>query len=152
MTGATMEQIDMLFDPVFQEDQYYNEIQLTNQIVDSLNRLDLKSAYSAITSTLWNSGMPCHDFDRLDKTKTTSLLKYCEWKGKQIPCSAIFSTFPTDQGMCCTFNIKAAEQLFSGETYPRLLKNLQSSDQSTQIYSHKDSYFTEPGKNKGSTT
>ena len=146
MLDGTMEQIDMLFDPVFQEDQYYNEIQLTNQIYDSLNRLDLKNAYSAITSTLWNSGMPCSDFDSL---KDYSVFKYCEWKGNQIPCSVIFSTYPTDQGMCCAFNIKAAEEMFIGETYSQLITNLQNNENFKETNFPFESYDAEPGINKG---
>jgi hypothetical protein len=53
------------------------------------------------------------------------LLKYCQWKGKEIPCSAIFTTFPTDKGMCCAFNLKAADEIFTGRTYSKLITDLQ---------------------------
>jgi hypothetical protein len=144
-----MEQIDMLFDPVFAADQYYEEIKQTNQIVDVVHRLDMKSAYAAITSTLWNSGMPCTDFDSTNNNNGLSVLRYCEWKGTKVPCSSIFSTYPTDQGMCCTFNIKAAEQLFAGETFPHLIEYLQNLKGSSEMESSFISYSSEPGKNKG---
>ena len=45
------------------------------------------------------------------------MMKYCEWKGTQLPCSAIFKTSPTDRGMCCTFNLRAAEEMFKDKEY-----------------------------------
>ena len=30
--------------------------------------------------------------------------------------------------MCCAFNMKAADEIFSGETYPNLVKKLQDYD------------------------
>ena len=148
ITDSTVEQIDLLFDPVFEADQYYNAIRETNQIVDSVHQLDMKSAYPSISSTIWNSGMLCSE-DSLNQKNGLSVLKYCEWKGKKVPCSSIFSTYSTDQGMCCTFNIKSAEKLFVGETYPQLIKNLQNIEVSQQKDSSQISYHTEPGKNKG---
>ena len=35
-----------------------------------------------------------------------SMLKKCFWKGRRLDCAAIFTVFPTDRGMCCTFNMK----------------------------------------------
>ncbi len=106
--GEQAEPLDLLFDPVYENDIHNNETLMTNKIVDTLQRLDKISSYPAFLSTFWNSGMPCSE------SEENSILRYCEWKGQQVPCSAIFSTFPTDQGMCCTFNMKAAEQLFLG--------------------------------------
>ncbi len=46
------------------------------------------------------------------KDGKNSLLKKCKWKGIEIPCSSIFKKFPTDQGLCCSFNMKAADEIF----------------------------------------
>jgi hypothetical protein len=59
-----------------------------------------------------------------------SILRYCEWKGEPVPCSAIFTTFPTDKGMCCAFNMKAADEIFAGRMYSSLVKELQDEDRS----------------------
>jgi len=64
-----------------------------------------------------------------------ALLRYCNWKGKTIPCSAIFTKFPTDKGLCCVFNIKAAEDIFSGNMYPQMLKNMQTIDNNSAFVS-----------------
>ena len=144
-----MEQMDMLFDPVFEEDQYYHEVIQTNQIVDSIHKLDMKSSYISTTSILWNTVIPCTDSESSSKENDKSILKYCEWKGTQVPCGAIFSPYPTDQGICCTFNMKAADKLFSGGTYPQLIKNFQNVDKYPGIEATLDQVTTEPGKSKG---
>ena len=141
-----MEQLDLLFDPVFYEGQFNKEMLLTNQYVDSIQRLDKEKSYDVIMATLWKTGMPCSDLQVSRKTDDTSVLKYCEWKGKQVPCAAIFSTFPTDQGMCCTFNMKAADELFSEKNYSNLIQNLQNLE---HFPSPAIKQNTEPGRTKG---
>ncbi len=87
----------MLFDPVFQEDQYYNEVIQTNKIIDTISRLNISRAYLSVMSALWNTGMPCTDSESSIKGSELSVLKYCEWQGKKVPCAEIFLPYPTDQ-------------------------------------------------------
>jgi hypothetical protein len=141
-----MEQIDMLFDPVFQEDQQNSEVIETNKIIDTINILDFKSAYQSIITALWHTGMPCTDSESSIKSSDLSVLKYCEWQGKKVPCADIFLPYPTDQGICCTFNMKAADLLLVGETYPQLIKNFQNSTTSSE---KNEPLYAKPGKNKG---
>ena len=49
-----------------------------------------------------------------------TVLRYCEWKGRPVPCAAIFTKFPTDLGMCCSFNIRAAEDIFQDGAYAKV--------------------------------
>jgi len=49
-------------------------------------------------------------------------------KGLEIPCSSIFKTFPTDRGMCCSFNMKAADEIFQEKSYSTFIQNLQDND------------------------
>jgi len=87
----------------------------------------------------------------------SSLLRYCEWKGIPISCSAIFTTFPTDQGMCCSFNMKAADEIYVKSEYRDLLQAMQSSDKNASFLpSTLPSYYVDnhepktiPGRNKG---
>ena len=80
-----------------------------------------------ITQILWYSTLPC--FDLINTTSNhrneKSLLKSCFWKGVELPCEAIFKTFPTDRGMCCAFNMKSAEEIFRDKMYSNLVKELQ---------------------------
>ena len=93
-------------------------------------RLNKTVAFPGIFSILWYSTLPCFDVKGVTSSKDgeKSLLRYCTWKGIEIPCSAIFDTFPTDQGMCCAFNMKNAEEIFQGKLYSNLIQNLQNDD------------------------
>jgi Amiloride-sensitive sodium channel len=64
-------------------------------IIDTVNKPDLiqlASIHNPIKSSCYFQNF-------------RSLLKYCTWKGKPVPCGSIFKTIPTDRGMCCAFNL-----------------------------------------------
>ena len=155
------DQSDFLFDPLFEEDQEFNIMKDTNEIFDSFSRLNMSASYPNIFSALWYTGLPCFDLKDLTSKKEgeRSILRYCEWKGLRIPCSLIFKTFPTDRGMCCSFNMKAADDIFIGKTYSKQVETLQKQD---EYYSLTDPVLpafyidngepkTVPGRNKGLT-
>ena len=88
------------------------------------------------------------------------MLKQCIWRGQALPCSEIFKTFPTDQGMCCTFNMKKAEEMFQANQYQRLISMMQDQDKNLSFDHQKINVdnqhwkFTEnptpqAGRNKG---
>ena len=56
------------------------------------------------------------------------MLKKCIWKGEAMPCSELFKTFPTDQGMCCTFNMKKADEMFKDSQYRKLINLMQNKE------------------------
>jgi len=122
-------------------------------------RLNSREAYKTIFQNLWYSSLPCFDVIGVTAQKNgeRALLKYCEWKGLPISCAAIFTTFPTDKGMCCSFNMKAANEIFRGISYPAVVKNLQEWDKNNS-FSNSTLPFefayglepkTIPGRNKG---
>ena len=47
------------------------------------------------------------------------------WKGKEISCPAIFEMQPTDRGMCCSFNMEKAENIFQKSKYSELISQAQ---------------------------
>ena len=63
------------------------------------------------------------------KSIDRAILKKCTWKGVDVPCSAIFQKFPTDQGLCCTFNQKAADEIFLTSDYLDAIMEKQNYDQ-----------------------
>ena len=97
-----VEQLDLIFDPVFSEDQNYHITQQTNKVHDASRNFNLSPSFENLFSALWYSSMPCYDLKGLTAhfDKDSSFLKYCEWKGIAMNCSNIFTTFPTDIGMC----------------------------------------------------
>lgn len=122
-------------------------------------RLDQTKSFPSLFSTLWYAGLPCSDTRGMTGTRDgeKGILRYCEWKGKQIPCASIFTKFPTDLGICCSFNIRAAEDIFQGDVYPNLVTKLQKTDRNLSFgdstpplyYTSKNEPQTLPGKNKG---
>jgi len=130
-----IEQMDILIDPVFEQDLNNGIIKETNQVQKTIKNLNRGKTFKNIFQAMWNTALPCFDLKNVtaDKAGERSILRYCEWKGLSIPCSAIFSTFPTDKGMCCSFNMKAAESIFKGTTYPQLVQELQMKDKFISI-------------------
>ena len=57
--------------------------------------------------------LPCLDLKDLTSSYPgqRALLKKCLWKGLPVDCAAVFDVFPTDRGMCCTFNMKKVPKL-----------------------------------------
>jgi len=92
-----------------------------------------------------------------EKDSDNSFLKYCEWKGVSVPCAAIFKTFPTERGICCSFNMVAAQDLFIKRTYSDLVHKLQTTDMQgiflNRTVLNSSSFDTvhtaEPGTNQG---
>ena len=89
--------------------------------------LDLDSKLFEI---LWYTQLPCFDISGITSNVSddTALLKRCYWKGKQMSCSTMFKMQPTDRGMCCSFNMEAAEKVYKKSRYTESLKKLQTRD------------------------
>ena len=64
----------------------------------------------------------------LIKVSCIGMLKRCKWKGRIISCSSIFSMYPTDRGMCCTFNKQKADEMFKKSRYTEQLERLSNQD------------------------
>ena len=150
---------DMLLDPQFQEKKKIAVSEKKKEFKDMFKKLNRTKSFQAMFSTLWYASLPCFDSKGMtaDKDGEKSVLKYCEWKGMQISCAALFTKFPTDQGMCCSFNIRAAEDIFQGQTYSKLVSQLQAIDKNASFgdstppkkYMLNKEPTTLPGRNKG---
>ncbi len=143
-----------------------NQLNLASKYLETnyrrmFQRINKTSGFEGMFSILWYSGLPCFDINGVTSTKDgeKSVLKSCFWKGVKIPCAAIFSTFPTDQGMCCAFNMKAADEMFQQATYAELLMKKQAADKMSSFmdfnvpswYAMKGEPKIQPGINKGLT-
>ena len=121
---------DLLLDPKLKNEKKIAVQRSKDGFMETLSRLDKTKSFTSVVSNLWYATLPCFDVKGVtsEKNGEYSVLKYCQWKGKPVSCSAIFTTFPTDRGMCCSFNMKAADQIFKGTEFPQLVKSLQNSD------------------------
>ncbi len=127
--------LDFILDPNLKSEADLAIARKKSNYKNMLSRIDFKKAYEALFSILYMANLPCFDTRGFtaEKNGERGNLKYCEWKGKHMSCSAIFTTFPSDQGMCCSFNMKAAESIFKGTTYPQLVQELQMKDKFISI-------------------
>jgi hypothetical protein len=108
---------------------------------------------------MWYASLPCFDIKNLTAKANgeKAILKYSEWKGKPVPCSAIFTSVPTDYGICCTFNMKAAEDLYLPSQYSQVIQERQRFDKKFSFadssvptwYANKSEPKAVSGRNKG---
>jgi hypothetical protein len=59
------EQMDLLFDPVFEDIQLYNVMKKTNQVIKEMSDLTIEESYLGLFSTLWYMDTPCFDSTEL---------------------------------------------------------------------------------------
>jgi hypothetical protein len=119
--------------------------------------LQIFSSFQNIFSVLWRSKTPCFALGDLGVKSNPgqTILSNCKWKGLDVPCSAIFSQFPSDKGICCSFNMKEADKIFQGETYVQLVNSLQMIDTEQELDNtsflglYSTTQETNPGKSKG---
>ena len=97
---------------------------------ESFKKMNLDKSYPSLFEILWYTQLPCFDVENVtsDFRDQYGMLKGCFWKGVEVPCSKVFDTFPTDQGMCCTFNINKAEEMFTKGKYNDMVNFMQIRD------------------------
>ena len=112
----------------------------------------MDKSYTALFELLWYSQIPCFDVENVTsykegygiRTETRVLLtslqvfligmiKSCVWKGKNLSCASIFSMYPTDHGMCCTFNKQRADEMFKASRYQEEVTKLSSQDKESSF-------------------
>ena len=85
--------LEYMFNPKLNSDITKGANRLRTVYKDMFKRLNQTAAFKSMFSMLWYSTIPC--FDVKDITSQTDgekgMLRYCQWKGKAIPCSAIFT-------------------------------------------------------------
>jgi len=151
--------VDLVLNPLLKEGTFETIEEYVGGMKYALAQVDFTTPFYAAITTLWNAKLPC--FDSVGMTAFTEgergIHKSCVWKGRTLPCSAIFTTFPTDQGMCCSFNMKAADEMFMDSQYSTLVKKLQDRDQNTSFenstlpewFTNRNEPKTQPGRNMG---
>ena len=136
---ASMVKEDSLLDTIMNPELYENFISMTQGSISEYKALfklmhKNKSAL-AILSILWYSRLPCFDVKGVtsEYEGQKGLLRYCEWRGEPVPCSAIFKTVFTDHGVCCAFNKMSGEEIFRSVHLPKLLQLNQDKDRAASF-------------------
>ena len=81
------------------------------------------------------------------------MIKSCKWQGQILPCPVLFQSFPTDSGMCCSFNMKKANEMFKANQYQKLVDLMQAGDKKQSLEDDKENWNRNPipqeGRDKG---
>ena len=149
--------MDFLLNPAIQAEATNDLAEVRRHFKKSFLSLDMQISYKNIFENLWHSQLPC--YDSIHGNKSRSLLKKCFWKGQAMSCASIFESFPTDRGMCCTFNMLKAEEVFVKSDYQEMISIMQQQDRNFSKYSTKpkssflegDEPLPQAGVNKGLT-
>ena len=122
--------LDYLFNPALILESKNMISQAKGASLSNFKSLNLTKSYDSLFEILWYTQLPC--FDVMNVTSAYlhehGMLKSCVWKGVPMPCSQIFKTSPTDKGMCCTFNLEAAETMFKEGRFSRNINRMQKRD------------------------
>ena len=153
--------MDLSLDPDKEEERQQIINMTIQDYEENFGSLDMVKSYLKVFELLWYGQMPCFDVMGITSQKKDELsfLKRCYWKNKPISCSAIFQKRPTDQGMCCSFNMERAETLFKASNYSNAVSTLQEEELQNVFekggipswYQSHDEPRPEAGRKKGLT-
>ena len=149
----------VILDPSKSKERKEKVIEARKKYDEEFGSLDMTKAYANLFEILWYSQLPCYDVKNItsEARDEMSLIKRCYWKGRKISCSSIFLTRPTDRGMCCTFNMEKAADVFRRSKYASALSSMQQQDRTygfedgavPEWYQDQSEPKTQPGQNKG---
>ena len=138
-TPTGIKKLNVMLDPRRGNERAIKVQEAIEKYEKGFGNLDMTKAYENLFEILWYSQLPC--FDVANITSSTrdemSMLKRCFWKGKQVNCTSIFKTRPTDRGMCCSFNMNAAEEVFRKSNYGDMINRMQRQDLNLSFESEK---------------
>ena len=150
---------DLLLDPLKQAGRLKAINQKRTIFKDMMLRLNQAKAFKAFFTTLWYANLPCYDIKNITAQTNGErhVLKYCEWKGIPISCAAIFTPYPTDRGMCCSFNMKSIHDIYQDGPFSETITEIQNFDNEDAFsdyrfpawYTEKSEPTTLAGRNKG---
>jgi len=156
---SNLNSLSLLFDSNWMAEKDVSLSKKKTAFSGMMARLDGTRAFESIFSTVWYATMPCFDVANItaERDGEKAVMKYCEWKGMPVSCAAIFSSYPTDQGMCCSFNMKAADDIYHAGPYSKTITKLQNADAAGAFadtnppdwYSANAEPTSVPGRNKG---
>ena len=128
---VNIQKLDMSLDPTKTEERRNQTKEAIRQYNESFGALDLEKAYLPLFELLWYGQMPCNDVRGLtsEMKDELSFIKKCYWKDNPISCNSIFQKRPTDRGMCCSFNMEKADNIFKESRYKEAIARTQNQDQ-----------------------
>ena len=129
-----IQKLNLLLDPEKKDERIDKLAKTRREYEDNFGGMNYTVVYENLLEILWYSQLPCFDVKNITSTAKDelSMIKKCSWKEKEMPCQAIFKTLPTDRGMCCSFNMEKAENIFQKSTFSDLVQNMQEFDRTNR--------------------
>lgn len=106
---------------------------------------------------MWHSHLPCFDTHTVsNRDHEYEMIKWCAWKGIEVPCSVIFAQIPTEKGICCAFNVDVAD-LYVDHKLKRWIERKQDEERKDAFgggyqkygYELEDDWAPRQGRNNG---
>ena len=126
---------------------------------ENFGSLDYEKSYHKLFELLWYGQLPCVDIKGItsELQDELSFIKKCLWKNQPISCNSIFQKRPTEKGMCCSFNMKNAEEILKSSNYKDSIVMRQKEEagmafqesQRPRWYADKKEPIPEAGNEKG---
>ena len=135
MVPVGIEKLNKMLDPARMEELEESKKIAMEKYRKEFGTIDMEKSYQKLFEIMWYSQMPCFDVQGVtsEVQDEMSMVKRCLWKGKDISCSAIFDTRPTDRGMCCTFNMEKVENVFRRSRYRDVIDTMQRKDSNSSF-------------------
>ena len=142
--------LEMIFHPSKKGEQGALLQKAKREYEENFKGMDMQSSYHSLFELLWYTQIPC--FGTADNSTNaqhkTGMIKSCSWKGMQMPCSKLFRASPTERGMCCSFNVDAANKMFKSSKYQKMINTMQEKDNSMALNGLETSLDMSNGKEK----
>ena len=154
-----IQKLDMSLDPDRTEDREKREKEAFDEYQENFGSLNYEKSYHSLFELLWYGQLPCVDIKGItsEVQDELSFIKRCYWKSSPVSCNSIFQKRPTEQGMCCSFNMAKAEEIFKSSKYRESIAMRQSEEAKTAFdgsntptwYTAKKEPTPEAGRDKG---
>ena len=151
----------MSIDPTKVTERLIKKREAVKDYDENFGSLDYVKSYSSLFELLWYGQLPCTDVKGITSEikNEMAFVKRCYWKGKKISCNSIFQKQPTEQGMCCSFNMKKAEEMLRYSRYKESVTTRQleenqmafEKDEKPEWYTKNEEPRPEAGVDKGLT-
>ena len=114
-----IKKLEVSIDPTKDKERLIKMTEAVQDYEENFGSLDFEKSYSSLFELLWYGQLPCTDVKGItsEVKNEMSFIKRCYWKGKRLSCNSIFRKQPTEQGMCCSFNMKKAEEMLRYSRY-----------------------------------
>ena len=119
--------LEMIFHPSKKGEQGALLQEAKREYDENFKGMDMQKSYHSLFELLWYTQIPCFGSgdNNTNAQHKTGMIKSCSWKGMRMPCSKLFRASPTDRGMCCSFNVDAANKMFKSSKYQKMINTMQ---------------------------